>query len=205
MTHLFHSRALPTLMRRTLTLAAAILLCGQARAADYPVKINAVRVGLPPAGKSGDDAAQSEYTAKVACWAPVYVDLELSAPVQEAAELVIEAPDSDEITTTLTLPLNLAGAGGKVSLTDLGVIGYVRPTAQGELTVTIRTKDGGKALSEPFRARNLRPRDPITYMVLSLGGSLQGFDLPRPPRPGCAAGELSSCRSRMLPGFPISG
>lgn len=174
-------------MPRLPLIAALLLLAAPVRAADSPVKITAARVGLPPGGKAAD------HVARFACWAPVYVELELAAPVNEPAELVVEAPDPDEITTTLAVPLNLAGATGKVVAADLGTIGYVRPAGVGEITLSVRTKDG-KALSEPFRARSLYPRDPLTYVVLSLGGPLAGFDLPKPAGADPAATDLRGGR-----------
>jgi hypothetical protein len=161
--------------------ATLLLLAGPASAADYPVKVTAARVGLPPGGKAADrdEAGRAAHVAKFASWAPVYVDLELAAAVGEPAELLIEAADPDEITTTLVVPLNLAGAAGKVSAADLGAIGYVRP-AGSEVTITVRAANGGKALSEPFRVQSLRPRDPLAYVVLALGGHATGFDLPKP-------------------------
>ena len=161
-----------------LAVAALVLIANQASAADFPVKITAARVGLPSGG--GDTGA----AAKFACWAPVYVDLELTGPVADAAELVVEAADPDEISTSLAVAINLAGASGKVSAAERGAIGYVRPAGVGEVTITVRAANGGKTLSEPFRVRSLRPRDPLTYVVLSLGAQPTGFELPKPTTGG---------------------
>jgi hypothetical protein len=178
----------------------AILVClgvftGVAGAGEFPVRISAARVGLPPAGKSldRDDSGQAVHIAKFACWAPVYLDLELSTPVAEPAELVIEAPDPDEISTTITFPLDLARAptGSRVAAVDLGTIGYVRPAGAGELMLHVRSRDG-KALSEPYRVRTLRPRDPLSYVVLALGGPMPGFELPKPQ--GSAADPAAELR-----------
>ena len=174
---------------RTLLTAAALLLAGlPARAADYPVTLDAVRVGLPPAGRAvdRDEAGRAAHVAKLGAWAPVFVDLDVTSAVNDPAELVIESPDSDGVTATLVLPLNLSGVAGKVSAANLGVVGYVRPTARGDVTVTLRRKDGGRPLADPFRVGALRPRDPLTYLVLSLGSPLPGFDLPK------AQGEADS-------------
>jgi hypothetical protein len=167
---------------RPAAVAALLLLAAAAPAADLPVKVTAARVGLP-GGKPapGNDAG---HVARFACWAPVYADLELASPVSEPAELVIEAADPDEIGTTLAVPLDLsAAATGPVSAAALGTIGYVRPAGVGEVTVTVRTR-GGKPLSEPFRVRSLRPRDPLAYVVLTLGPPFPGFELPRPTGAG---------------------
>ena len=54
-------------------------------------------------------AGREDGVAKFGAWAPVYVHLELLGEVGESAELFIEAPDADEIGTSLSIPLNLAG------------------------------------------------------------------------------------------------
>src|SRR5206468_3583160 len=58
-----------------------LLLAGPAVAAEPPVKITAVRVGFPAARAD----TQPGDVAKFACWAPVYVDLELPAAVADPA------------------------------------------------------------------------------------------------------------------------
>src|SRR5262245_42280192 len=127
-------------MPRVPAVVLLLLIAGPA-VAEPPVKITAVHVGFPAAD-----------VAKFACWAPVSVDLELSAPVAEPAELVIESPDPDEITTALAVPVNLGGSA-------VQAVGYVRPAGIGEVTVTVRAKAGGKPLSEPFRVRSPRQKD----------------------------------------------
>src|SRR5947209_3065663 len=122
--------------RTWLTVAALLLLAAPASAAEPPVKITAARVGLPPGGKATerDENGQGVHIAKFACWAPVYVDLDVAVTITEQAELTIEAADPDEIATTLTVPLNLAGAPvGKLSAVEVGCIGYVRPAGIGEV------------------------------------------------------------------------
>lgn len=178
------------------TLAALLAFAAGAPAADPPVKVTAARVGLPPGGKATerDETGAAAHVAKFACWAPVYVELDLAAAVTEPAELVVEAADPDEIATTLAVPLNLAGAPvGKLAGTSVGCVGYVRPAGVGEVTVYVRAK-GGKPLSEPFRVRALRPRDPLTYVVLTLGAAYPGFDLPKPPGVSEQAVELRGGR-----------
>jgi len=161
---------------RTLLAAAVLFVCvGTAPARDYPVAITGARVGLPPVDGS------TNHITRFACWSPVYIDLEIAVAIHEPAELVIESADPDEITTSLAVPLNIAGIEGKLALADRGMLGYVRPAGVGEVTFTIRAKDGGKALSEPYRIRSLRPRDPLTYVVLSLGNRPAGFEFPKPP------------------------
>ncbi|MBY0456944.1 MAG: hypothetical protein K2V38_06380, partial [Gemmataceae bacterium] len=140
---------------------ALVLLAAPATAADK-VTITSVSVGLPT---GRDDTGVSKFGA----WAPVYVRYQATGAVGNQAELVIEAPDTDEVTTVLTTPVDLRGDR---------VIGYVRPVGvQSEFTVTLRAADGS-ALSEPFRAR-ARPREPLQYVVLALGGAPTGFELPK--------------------------
>jgi len=169
-------------------LAATVLIVfiSPCPARDYPVRITGARVGFP----AGHANHRDDPIVRFACWAPVDVDLELLGAIGEAAELVIEAPDCDEITTTLAIPLNLAGAGGNHSLSSIGKLGYLRPAGVGEATLTVRAAGGGKPLSEPYRIRSLRPRDPLTYVVLALGAHPAGFELPKAP--GAGAGADSS-------------
>lgn len=161
---------------RFMLAAVLSLLAGPALAADYPVAIVSARIGLPA---GGDPAAPA--IAKFAAWAPVYLELDLLAAVNEPAELVIEAPDADEISTTLVVPIRLEGASGRVTAASRGAIGYLRPAGVGEVTITVRAANGGKALSEPVRVRSFRPRDPLTYVVLNLGVHPTSFELPRQP------------------------
>lgn len=178
---------------RMLLAATVLLLCVHPGSGnDFPVKITAARVGLPV----GQPNHRDDPISRFACWAPVYVDLEVAGPVDGPTELVLEAPDSDEITTTLAIPLDLAGLSGSLSLPSLGKLGYVRPAGVGEVTLTIRESGGGKSLSEPYRIRSLRPRDPLTYVVLTLGASPAAFELPKPagaaadPSPGHRGGRV---------------
>ena len=173
--------------RSCLAAFALLLLAAPAPAKDK-VKITGAAVGFPVAGR--DDGV-----AKFGAWAPVYVYLELLGDVPDPAELLIEAPDADEIGTTLAVPINLAGLapGTKVFAPDLGALGYVRPAgSSGEVTVTVRTAKGA-ALSEPFRVR-VRPREALAYVVLAIGGSPAGFELPKPAAGGTETAPLRNGR-----------
>jgi hypothetical protein len=164
---------------RILVAAASLLALAGPVAAQPKVRIASARVGLPPLGETSPEAGG---VTKFAAWAPVYVELELLAEVTDPAELVVETPDADGVTTSLAVPLDLATVrpGTVLHSRDLRLMPYLRPAAgTGETTVTVRTA-GGAALSEPFRIRSLRPRDPRTYVVLALGSRLPGFQLPRP-------------------------
>jgi hypothetical protein len=178
--------------------AACLLLTADAALAQKPrVKITAARVGLPPGGRTTDrdENQQAVHVSKFAAWAPVYLDLEMLAEVKEPAEVVVESPDADEITTVLAVPLNLADArpGQALTTRDLGHFPYIRPNAFGEITITIRTEKGA-ALSEPYRIRSLRPKETLTYVVLSLGGKLPGFELPKPTSNAESAGTMRAGR-----------
>lgn len=149
---------------RTAVALVALLVVGPAAAADRPVRITAARVGLPPAG------ATVGHVAKFGVWAPVEVDLELAPGFTDPYDLVIESPDADGVTTVLKVPTDLRG----YSMAR----GYVRPTG-GEVVLTVRRADG-TPLSEPFRVRSVPVRPPSVYVVLALGSTLPGFELPRP-------------------------
>ncbi len=163
---------------RTFAVAFAILHCAAPVVAKDKVKITGVTVGFPT---GRDDSG----VAKFGAWAPVYVQFEPLGEVTEPAELVIESPDADEVTTTFTVPLDLGN--------NRSAIGYVRAGgAASEVTVTVRTKKGA-ALSEPFRAR-VRPREPLQYIVLAIGGTPAGFELPKSPTAPAEAGLLRAGR-----------
>ncbi|MFO0796046.1 MAG: hypothetical protein U0804_01140 [Gemmataceae bacterium] len=150
---------MPAAPRLLLAAAALAALAGPARA-DTPT-VTAVRVGLPPAA---DDAPP---VVKFATWAPVYVELTGAEP---GDELVVESPDADGVTAALAVPIDPAA---RRHLT------YVRPAA-GAADTVVFVRRNGAAVSAPFRVTGLRPRDPLTYVVLGLGSRLPGFDLPRP-------------------------
>lgn len=187
--------AAPVLVRVLGALAVALLAAGPVAAEPPRVRIASAAVGLPPGGREDPNAAP---VCKFAAWAPVYVELEILGEVKEPAQLVVETPDADGIITTLAVPLDLAAASPGTTLRprDLRMMPYLRPAAgTGETTVTVRTA-AGAALSEPFRIRSLRPRDPLTYVVLSLGSRLPEFDLPKPTGTG---------EAELPPGGPLRG
>ena len=100
---------------------------------------------------------------------------------------------------------------GRLSLADLSRLGYVRPAGIGEVTIDRSAANGGKALSEPFRLRSVRPRDPLTYVVLSLGAARPDSNCRnrraslRMSRRASAADELYWPRSPNSLSSPISG
>jgi hypothetical protein len=191
-------------LARLLTAAACLLaLAGPAAAQKPKVKITSAQVGLPPGGPGAERDANGRpvHVARFGSWAPVYVDLEVVEAVTEPAELVVEAPDADEVATTLTIPLPALAAarpGQALRPADLGMMPYTRPAAgTRDIVITVRTTKG-VPLAEPVRIPTFRVRDPRTYVVLSLNGPLPGFELPKPAAgvqgEGNAAGPLREGR-----------
>jgi hypothetical protein len=156
--------------RFLLAVAAALALGAPAPAANKDsVKITGATVGFRAAARDADPVA------KFGAAAPVAVTLQVQSAVDEPAELVIEAPDADEVNAVLAVPLGIAGVAPG---TSVSVMGYVRPAAaSGEVTITVRAKSGAP-LSESFRVR-VKPREPLQYVVLSIGGVPNGFELPK--------------------------
>jgi hypothetical protein len=149
---------------------ALLAVAGPLRAEQPRVIIRSAQVGLPSAHGGAP-------ICKFAAWAPIDVELELLSEVREPAQLVIETPDCDGIATSLAIPLGLAALHPGTTIRPLA---YVRPAAgSGETTLVVRRANGA-ALSEPYRIRSLQPRDSLSYVILSLGSNLPGFDLPKP-------------------------
>lgn len=171
---------------RSLLAAVALLLSAAGVGAKDAVRITGATVGYPSAKDPND------HFAKFGAWAPVFVQLEVTGEVG-AAELLIEAPDADEIGTSLVVPIDLTGtpAGTKVFAGERGAVGYVRAAgAATEVTVTVRDNKGN-AISEPFRVKP-KPREPLIYAVLAVGGMPANFELPKPA--GADPGPLRAGR-----------
>ena len=157
------------------------------------MKITGVSIGLPSVTRPID--RDDPGVAKFAAWAPVYVSLEVLSEVSELAEIFIEAPDTDELITTLAIPLNLAGApgGSRVYAPDRGAMGYVRPAgSSSEVTVTVRTKSG----TPLSRAAPCAAASAGTPSVCRAGDSAApaGFELPKPATGGSEIGTLRGGR-----------
>jgi len=186
---------------------------GEAAAQRPRVKIDEVKVGLPPGRYVGErDAAQrGAPVAKRNTWAPVYVRLEMLREVERGgASLKIESSDADELRTTLTVPLlgTLADRrpGEKIEPAEFAYVPYVRCGDRGgQVSLTVMSDVPGeepRALSETLKlgqGGNLIPfRDMATYVVLSLGSNLPGFDLPsaesKGPQSGTTRGGLRNGR-----------
>lgn len=149
-------------MRSVCILVALCLACGTASAESPRVGIAAARVGFPARNLQNR-------VAKFAAWSPIEVEL-----TEPGSQLVVEAPDADGVLTVLKTPL----APGAMRATT-----YVRPAASGEITIHLEGENG-RRIGEPYRIRNLRPMDPLTYVVLFLGSRMPNFDLPKPATGG---------------------
>ena len=186
---------------------AVLAVAGPAPAADLPVRITSARVGFPSVGRDGLlDPADS--VCKFGAWAPVYVEFEVVGDVPDGMELVVETPDADGVMTRLAVPvdphnglrrrISPPGPDGKYRVHRQGYTPYVRPAGgAAETTLFVRGPDGGP-LSDPYRLRNLRTREAAAYVVLGLGSTFPGFDLPKPgggaPDPNAPPGPLRNGR-----------
>src|SRR4051794_15793167 len=75
-------------------------IAGAAAQSRYSIKVKKGRVGLPPGpfSKEKDEYNQTLYLFKAATWAPVWVDLECTANIdQPAIEISVETPDGDDV------------------------------------------------------------------------------------------------------------
>jgi hypothetical protein len=117
-------------------------------------------------------------------WAPVYLQVKLLRPVVKPLKLRIEAYDSDDVRTTLEVPLakTLTGVLPGTILThkDFAYLPYVRAGDRtGDVRLTLISDDADEEfLAKPFLTRNLNYDDAASYVVVGLGANLPGFDLP---------------------------
>ena len=61
-----------------------------------------------------------------------------------------------------------------------GISATSAPRASARSPSRSATQTGAKRFRNRIRVRSFRPRDPLTYVVLSLGGAARGFELPKP-------------------------
>ncbi len=162
--------------------AALALVAGPAAAQSHPITINSVKTGFPngPNPTQRDDDNSGAYVCKSNFWTPVYLELEIHRPVDRPAVIVLESSDPDDLGTSLTIPLqNLSDArpGTVLSAAELAYVPCVRLSGR-EYTVSIRDPNTGRNLAEPKRQNFVRARDTSSYVVLSIGSRLPGFELP---------------------------
>lgn len=181
------ARSLPTRLAAAL---GALLAAGPVVAADLPVRITSARVGFPTVNRVDNTLNPDDSVCKFGAWAPAYVEFEVVGDVPDGIELVVETPDADGVMTRLAVPvdphnglsrrISPPGPDGKYRVHRQGRMPFVRPAGgSAETTLTVVGPDGAP-LSEPYRLRNLHTREPAAYVVLSLGSTLPGFDLPKP-------------------------
>ena len=156
---------------------------------EYPIKFTPeTSVGLPP-GRFGTetDAATNRAVPVIKrnAWAPVAVHLEIAKEYTASGlKLRIDSTDGDGLRTSVTTPLaaTVAGQlpGARLTPADFGYTPYVRAgDPSGQVTLTLLSDDGrDKTLAEPFRVPFQQFRDPSSYVVVSVGSRLPGFDLP---------------------------
>lgn len=159
-------------------------------AKEPPIAFRDVSVGFPPGIQAPTRSQPPAAITKFSCWAPLYCDLEIrdataAMAEQHAAELLVETVDGDEVRTTIRVPVPLdrvPEAGPIVGFKDLPIKPYVQVAGAGtEITLRLRTRSGDD-LAEPYRYRMNSPLPSRTYVVLSLGSLLPGFDLPKDSR-----------------------
>ena len=150
-----------------------------------PIEFRSVQVGLPPGRfvANRTDQQQAAPVFKNQFWTPIYLDLQLNEAVRSPALLRVESSDDDDLRTRLTVPLgNFSdrNPGEQIRAEELPYLPYVRTGGSTSDEVSLRIYDAeGTALSEPRILRFLPGRDKSTYVILSLGSNLPGFDLPR--------------------------
>lgn len=178
-----HSRFVPFL----LATVAALTVTGTASAQRGYVIIENLRVGLPPGRYSGEreDNQTASNVVKRDVWAPIYFSLKVEGelpPRSANVRLVVDAVDADDLRTSISYPLgNFATRtpGELIQFGELASTPFVRFGDRNNGDVTVTVYAGESRLSDPVRVQYLRVRDPSTYVVLSLGSRLPGFELPK--------------------------
>ena len=115
----------------------SLLLSGTARAnaADYPIKITSVKVGLPPGpfSKHVDENGQPQYLFKAGMNAPLYVDIKAptwfdpdKAPTWFSADVVVDVPDGEGLMVRSRRSLFITG-GAKVQHLPADQLPTIKP------------------------------------------------------------------------------
>jgi hypothetical protein len=177
-------------LTRSAGIALLLILVGAAEAAAKWPKVripqDSIHIGLPPGRSAGerDEGGGAAHVAKMSAWAPVYFDLEILEAIDEAdradAFLHVRSQDGDGYATNYTLPLvNLIGrnSGELIKSVELRFTPYIRLGGYlGECEFQIKDAKG-RELSETTKIQALRPVEPNTYVVVSLGSKLASFDV----------------------------
>ncbi len=193
---------------RTLTVAGlatlGLLLAAtpaRAQLGGERIKIEDVKLGLPPGRNVGErDAGRAAPIVKRNVWAPVYLELELKKEIRGGIRLRVDATDADNLKTTCTYPLlkNLSDQlpGARLKAAEFAYVPYVRSgDTAGEVRFTIISDDEDqKELSSPKVIQFQQFRESFTYVVMSLGSRLPGFDLPAEKNQNTGRGGLRNGR-----------
>lgn len=154
------------------------------------IKIDDVKIGLLPGRNVGErDAGRASPIVKRNVWAPIYLELEVKKEIQGGIKLRVDATDADNLKTVCYYPLlkNLSDQlpGARLKASEFAYIPYVRSgDNEGEIKLTIVSDDGEqKSLSEPKIINNTLFRGSFTYVVVSIGSRLPGFELPDEKNP----------------------
>mgnify|MGYP002780410096 CR=1 FL=1 len=178
---------MPRLAPFLLAAVAAVFGAGPASAQRGYVVIENLRIGLPPGRYSGerDENQAATNVVKRDVWAPLYFSLKVEGelpPRAANARLVVDAVDADDLRTSISYPLGNFAArtpGELIPFGELASTPFVRFGDRNNGDVTVTVYAGTSKLSDPVRVQYLRTRDPSTYVVLSLGSRLPGFELPK--------------------------
>ncbi|MCE9533732.1 MAG: hypothetical protein K8T89_21780 [Planctomycetes bacterium] len=162
-------------------LFSAILAFGPPLAhAQNPITIKSVRLGFAPgpASQAKDENNQPRWLFKAANWTPVWVDLEVTGPIQdETIDLVVATPDGDDVITRVRLNIPRPPSGSVTSF-QLSRIPYLKPGGiTAEVSVDVQTPSG-RPLAQTFQQR-LTALPPARYLILSVGAALPGLRLPK--------------------------
>lgn len=149
------------------------------------IRIDNAQIGLPPGRNVGErDSGRASPVVKRNVWAPIYLELELKKEIRGGIRLRVDATDADNLKTTCSYPLlkNISDQqpGARLKAVEFGYIPYVRAgDFQGEVRLTIVSDDDDqKELSNPKLIETQQFRESSTYVVVSLGSRLPGFELP---------------------------
>lgn len=169
-----------------LAILAGLVATSDASAQRGRVIITNPKIGLPPGRFVGEreDSQAAANIVKRDVWAPIYFSLKVDGELPQRASntrLVVEAIDADDLRTSISYPLGnlLRDPGTVIPFGELASTPFVRFGDRNFGDITLTVYAGNSKLSDSVRLQNLRVRDASTYVVLSLGSRLPGFDLPR--------------------------
>jgi hypothetical protein len=152
-------------------------LFGQSR--DKVAVVNP-RLGLPP----GSHTANSQRGMfKAGQWAPVYVDLECNAEIDEALILNAEISDPDETLTEASIEIGTMAKGDRITAQEFGRLLYLKAGSSYASNFHIRVKGAksGRTYGEHSsrtNSFNMTGMEGPGYLITSLGANLPGLAFP---------------------------